>query len=125
MTDAAPQRVVVCPIDDLPPGSMVRVEAGGRVACVANVDGVVHAIDDKCLHKEASLACGRLEGDTVVCPSHWWRYSVIDGRLSGSESGVASYPAEVIDGDVVVVLPAAVKPRGIRDMLLAHARGEE
>lgn len=104
---------------------MTRVEAGGRAACVANVDGQVYAVDDQCLHKQASLAGGRLEGDTVVCPSHWWRYSLIDGRMSGAEGGVASYPAEIIDDEVVVVLPPAVTKLSMREMLLAHARGEE
>ena len=123
MTD--PQRVVVCPAAELPPGAVRRVEAGGRAACVANVNGTVYAIDDRCLHKQASLAEGRLEGDTIVCPSHWWRYSMVDGSMQDGSSSLASFPAEIVGDDVVVVLPPAIKPRGIRDILLAHARGEE
>ena len=88
------------------PGTVRRVESGGRAACVANLDGSVYAIDDRCLHKQASLAEGRLEGDLIVCPSHWWKYSMVDGALQGGSASVASYPVEVIDGEVVVVLPA-------------------
>ena len=118
------QRVVVCSVTDLPPGSMRRVEAGGRAACVANVDGTIYAVDDHCLHKRASLAAGRLDGELLACPSHWWRYNVINGQLLGSEAALATYPAEVIDDDVVVVLPPPEVARSMREFLLAHARGE-
>ena len=121
----APQRVVACPIVDLPPGAVTRVESGGRSACVANIDGTIYAIDDRCLHKQASLSEGRLEGNTIVCPSHWWRYSLVDGSLYGGSASLASFPTEIIDGEVVVVLPPPVKVRGMREMLLAHARGED
>jgi len=125
MTDSAHQRVVVCPVAELPPGSLRRVEAGGREACVANVDGTVYAVDNLCLHKQAWLSDGRLDGDLVECPSHWWRYSVVDGRLVGSQAALATYPAEVVDGAVVVELPPPAPQRSMREILLAHARGEE
>lgn len=124
MTEPSPQRVVVCPIADLPPGSLTRVEAGGHAACVVNVDGTVRAVADACLHKQASLSGGRLDGGLIACPSHWWRYSPDDGRLVGSDAALATYPAEVIDGEVVVVLPPPVRTLSMREMLLAHARGE-
>jgi len=125
MTEPSPQRVVVCPIADLPPGALTRVEAGGHAACVVNVDGIVRAVADACLHKQASLSGGRLDRGFIACPSHWWRYNPDDGRLVGSDAELATYPAEVIDGEVIVVLPPPVAPRGIREMLLAHARREE
>jgi nitrite reductase/ring-hydroxylating ferredoxin subunit len=118
------QRVVVSTIDELPPGSIARVESGGRAACVVNVDGTVYAVDDQCLHKQASLSGGRLEGNLISCPFHWWRYSVVNGQLVGSEAALATYPAEVIGDEGVVVLPPPVKPMSMREKLLAAARGE-
>ena len=115
---------MVCAISELPPGSLTRVESGGRSACVANVNGEVFAVDNRCLHKGASLVEGHLEGDLVSCPSHWWRYHMATGQLVGSEVALATYPAEVVDGDVIVVLPPPVVQRSIRDILHAHARGE-
>ena len=45
-------------------------------------------------------------------------------EVVGSEAALATYPAEVIDGEVVVVLPPPVRTLSMREMLLAHARGE-
>ncbi len=118
------QRVIAGTIDQMPPGSITRVESGGRAACVVNVDGTVYAVDDQCLHRQASLSNGRLEGDLISCPFHWWRYSAINGQLVGSEAALATYPAEVIDNEVVVVLPPPLQPMSMRETLLAAARGK-
>jgi len=90
-----------------------------------NLDGAVYAVDDLCLHKRASLSEGRLEGTHIACPSHWWRYDVRSGQLVGSDATLATYPADVIDGDVVVLLPPPIPTQSMREMLLAAARGEE
>ena len=53
--------IPVCPVDDLPPGEALRVEADVPLA-VFNVDGELFAIDDTCTHQDASLTDGYLEG---------------------------------------------------------------
>ncbi|MFT5301414.1 MAG: nitrite reductase (NADH) small subunit [Mariniblastus sp.] len=37
------------------------------------------ALDDRCPHAGASLACGTMEGETVVCRIHHWHFSIRDG----------------------------------------------
>ncbi len=69
---------------DVPPGRMVHVEAAGREILVANVDGVLHAMADRCSHEGALLSGGRLDGAVVTCPAHGSRFDVATGRnLSG------------------------------------------
>ena len=70
--------------DDVPPGSMVHVEPSGREVLLANVDGTLHAVGDRCSHEGARLSAGRLEGRVVTCPAHGSRFDVTTGKnLSG------------------------------------------
>jgi nitrite reductase/ring-hydroxylating ferredoxin subunit len=110
-------------LDDLPPGTMRRVEVAGRALCLGNDDGTLFALDDACLHKGGSLAAGMLRDGCVTCPMHWWRYDVRTGRLVAHEAATATYRVRVdAAGRVVVSVPPAPPRRSWRETLLAHAR---
>jgi nitrite reductase/ring-hydroxylating ferredoxin subunit len=103
-----------------------RFSHGGLGVLVALVDGQPHAVADACLHKGASLASGVCRDGVVTCPSHWWRYDLRDGSLQGTP-GVALevYPARMSNGVIEVELPEAAPAMSMREVLLAHARGED
>jgi 3-phenylpropionate/trans-cinnamate dioxygenase ferredoxin subunit len=103
---------------DIPPGSIARVEAGGYVIAIANVDGEFYAIDDTCSHEEASLSEGGLTGDVVVCARHGARFNVKTGRVLSLPAvrSVATYAVKVEGDDVLV----ATEPR--RSAELPHRR---
>ena len=56
------------------------VEVPGGEAAIFRVDGDLHAIDNVCPHRGASLAFGDLKGSTVFCPLHAWGFDVRTGR---------------------------------------------
>jgi 3-phenylpropionate/trans-cinnamate dioxygenase ferredoxin subunit len=89
---------------DVPPGAVLRVDVGGRVVALANVDGQYYAIDDTCTHEDASLAEGGLVGEIVVCPKHGSRFNVKSGRVLSLPAvrSVAVYPVRVESGEVLV-----------------------
>jgi len=103
---------------DIPPGSVVKVEAGGHAIAVANVDGEFFAIDDTCTHEEASLSEGGLTGEVVVCARHGARFNVKTGRVLSLPAvrSVATYAVKVEGDDVLV----ATEPR--RSAELPHRR---
>jgi phenylpropionate dioxygenase-like ring-hydroxylating dioxygenase large terminal subunit len=43
--------------------------------------GKAHALSDTCIHRGASLAGGKVRGDSVQCPYHGWRFAG-DGRCT-------------------------------------------
>ena len=103
-----------------------RFENAGRAVLVAIVDGRPHAVADACLHKGVSLEGGVCKDGVVTCPSHWWRYDLRTGALLGRPgSALATYPCRTAEGRVEVLLTAAPPALGMREMLLAHARGEK
>ena len=48
----------VCPLDELPPGSVKIVRAGQLALGVYNVDGDLYAIEDRCSHDDGPLCEG-------------------------------------------------------------------
>jgi len=59
---------------------------GKRIA-IFNQDGF-HALDSVCVHQDGSLAPGKLEGDIVECPLHFWHYNIKTGELQDYIKGV-------------------------------------
>ncbi|MDQ6964770.1 MAG: non-heme iron oxygenase ferredoxin subunit [Mariprofundales bacterium] len=45
-----------------------------------NIDGEIVAIEDRCSHDDGHLACGRVEGDEIICPRHGARFSLRTGE---------------------------------------------
>ena len=84
------ERIVLCPADDIPSGTSRGFQLGpSREVVVANVAGTLHAIDGVCPHRSASLAQGALDGATVTCPWHGYRFDVRTGHgLTNPHSSV-------------------------------------
>ncbi|MBS0322060.1 MAG: Rieske 2Fe-2S domain-containing protein [Proteobacteria bacterium] len=68
---------------DVPPGTLVRVVAGGRPLVLVNTGSGVHALADACLRSGESLAAGVLSGTTIRCAHSGWRYDVTTGAVLG------------------------------------------
>ena len=52
----------------------------GKQIAIFNQDGY-HALDDLCVHQDGSIAPGKLDGDIVECPLHFWHYNIKTGEL--------------------------------------------
>ncbi len=61
---------------DLPPGALLHAKAGDEVLCLANVNGQIVAVGDRCPHANWSLGYGSLEGEDIVCPGHGMLFNV-------------------------------------------------
>ena len=98
--------VEVASLDQVPPGSGTSFTVAGKGVAVFNVDGTIYAMDDTCLHQGSSLGAGKFDGKVVTCRAHGWRYDVTTGNITSSPGyGVASYPAKVVAGKILVAAP--------------------
>jgi len=76
--------------------------------------GTAHCLHDVCIHRGASLAEGKLEGDCVQCPYHGWRYdgtgacrhipTLEDGARIPGRARVDSYPVAERSGLIFAFL---------------------
>ena len=97
--------VEVAPVDRVPPGSGSLFTVAGKDVAIFNLDGTICAIADTCPHAGGSLGLGKLNGTIVTCPVHGMKFDVTTGCFAGtSDFGVASFPAKVLDGEIMVAL---------------------
>jgi nitrite reductase/ring-hydroxylating ferredoxin subunit len=71
--------VKICKTTDIKEGSGKSIEINGKPVAVFNVNGNFYAINDVCGHRGGPLGEGELDGKTVICPWHGWRYDVTTG----------------------------------------------
>ncbi len=94
-------------VDDtaLPEGHMTAAYPMGVNVLLARVDGVIYAVSGKCVHMACPLFTGNLEGYTITCPCHDWRFDVRTGKfLDAPELGLAVYPTRSEAGKIFVKL---------------------
>jgi 3-phenylpropionate/trans-cinnamate dioxygenase ferredoxin subunit len=91
------------PVDRISRGAGAPFTVADKDLAIFNVDGTICAIADTCPHAGGSLGLGKLDGRIVTCPVHGMKFDVTTGCFAGtSDFGVASYPAKVVDGKIVV-----------------------
>ncbi len=94
--------VVVCLSEDLAEGVVRHVKIGKNDIAVARAQGRVYALSNVCRHAFGPLAEGFVDGTTVVCPWHGWRYDLTDGTTDHPNADVRTYPTAERNGEVLV-----------------------
>ena len=126
MPEVRGERVVVGPIEELPPGARrIVVPFRGRAGIgVFNVHGNYYALRNLCPHKAGPLCTGRVsgmvvadappstdtpnmdvarEGEIIRCPWHLWEFDIATGRcMVDAKAHVKTYPVSIENGDIVV-----------------------
>jgi nitrite reductase/ring-hydroxylating ferredoxin subunit len=97
--------IKIAETSDLQPGEGKIIRVNGRELALFNVDGTFHCIDNVCPHQGGPLGDGHLEGTTVSCPLHGWKFDVTTGKCSLIPSAeVDSFECTVDGNDVQVTL---------------------
>jgi 3-phenylpropionate/trans-cinnamate dioxygenase ferredoxin subunit len=74
------RQIRIAQAEQLNPGQMLGIMIEGQDILLANIDGVLYAIDNKCSHEDALLYNGALKQDCVECPLHGSRFSFKTGQ---------------------------------------------
>lgn len=93
----------VCKTGDIPAGSGKTIDLNGKPVAVFNVEGAFYAISDTCVHRGGPLGEGELNGKTVTCPWHGWRYDITSGVNEMNPAvSVQKYQVKVEGDDLLV-----------------------
>jgi 3-phenylpropionate/trans-cinnamate dioxygenase ferredoxin subunit len=89
---------------DCPVGTLKGVMAQGIPVVLANVDGSVYALKDRCSHEDYPLSDGELDGGDVVCIYHGARFEACNGARKSLPAirPVQSFPVEIREGHIYV-----------------------
>lgn len=82
-------------------GKAFKIE--GKQIAIFNQDGF-HAVDDLCVHQDGSIAGGKLDGDIIECPLHFWHYNIKTGELNDylKDVKLETYTVESRDDGIYV-----------------------
>jgi len=88
---------------EVPSGGGKAFKIEDKQIAVFNQDGF-HAMDDLCVHQDGSIAPGKLEGDIVECPLHFWHYNIKTGELTDylKDVKLQTYTVESRDDGIYV-----------------------
>ena len=109
MEEDSPTFQTVCHVDDIPEGEARMFAIAETMVGVFHVAGRFFALANECPHAGASLAHGIIEGDTVRCRIHHWRFSIRDGTYLDEDKpqcNALSFPVRVVGNEIQVATPA-------------------
>ena len=100
-------RVLVCRLSDVVDNQMRAFQVRGVTwpVIVTRVDGELYACPGVCPHEDVALWDGDLEGTTITCPGHAYKFDLTTGRCrhdAGLE--LRRYPITIIGDDLWVDL---------------------
>jgi nitrite reductase/ring-hydroxylating ferredoxin subunit len=68
-------------------------------------DDRIYALRNRCAHMSCTLAGGRLDGYTLQCPCHEWKFDINTGEfLAAREITIPTYSCKSQDGMILVKL---------------------
>ena len=73
--------------NEIEKGKGKEFNVDGKRIAIFNQEGY-HGIDTLCVHQDGSIAPGKLDGDIVECPLHFWHYNIKTGELLDYLKGV-------------------------------------
>ena len=97
--------VKVATVDQLPPGTALRVNVEAREIGLFNHGGRLFAIKNLCPHMGDQLHKGKVtETGKVVCPGHAWHFELATGKCTSgqTEAAVRTYEVVVQGVDVMI-----------------------
>lgn len=101
------QLLELCKTVDVPQQGALKVEAGGLVLAVFNVNGQFFVTDDSCTHGPGSLSEGCLEDDVIECDFHNGAFNVRTGEVVSAPCLIPlrTYAVSIVD-DTICIDPA-------------------
>ncbi len=102
--DGGGEWIRVADLGECPPGNLLEVEAGPDGIVLANVDGDLYALANRCSHQDLPLSDGELEGDRLECLYHGATFDVCSGKAMALPAirPVETYAVKVRDEEVYV-----------------------
>ncbi|MGK0271456.1 MAG: nitrite reductase (NADH) small subunit [Cocleimonas sp.] len=94
------QWIKITALEEIPVlGSRVIEMDTVNIAVFRGKEDKIFAIKDQCPHKQGPLSQGIMHGDSVTCPLHNWKISLVSGEALGADEGCTNvYETKVEDG---------------------------
>ena len=101
------QWIAIALENELAPGQMKRVEAGGRRLLLCNADGRLYVVDEMCSHEDYSLYLGCIQDGRIKCSLHGSYFDLETGQptTEPADAPIRTYSVKIVQGEVLVQVP--------------------
>jgi 3-phenylpropionate/trans-cinnamate dioxygenase ferredoxin subunit len=72
--------ITVASTEEIAPGGVKIVAAGGRSILLCHSQGRFFAVENLCSHAHEPLECGRVKAGWISCPAHGARFDLETGE---------------------------------------------
>lgn len=91
------------PLDDLWEGEIIGVRIGAHDVLLANIDGEIHAYDNRCPHAGSRLSDGAIHRRTLQCAAHLWEFDIRTGSgMNPRNCALRRYEVQIVDGAIML-----------------------
>ena len=100
-----PDFQTVCRVDEIPRGGARLFAVGETMVGVFRLGDEFFALQNECPHAGASLAHGLIDGDTVACRIHHWRFCIRNGTYLDEDRpayNAPTYTVRIVDEKVQI-----------------------
>lgn len=96
--------VRVASMAELEGKKIIEVDAEGARIIIARTSQGLRAVDAICTHEYAELIRGMVVDDTIICPLHFSRFSLLTGEVESppADAPLRTYPLKVEGSDIMV-----------------------
>lgn len=96
--------IKVAKTDEIKEGRGKEININGQRIALFLTNNKFYAIEALCRHQDGSLVPGKIEGEVVECPLHFWHYNIRTGELLDYMEGVKlnTFKVEVRDNEIFV-----------------------
>jgi len=96
--------VKVARADEMAPGQMKRISAGGKRLLLCRTDNEFHVVDEMCSHEDYSLFLGCIQEGRIKCSLHGSYFDLKTGEptVEPASEPICTYRVKVEDGQVWV-----------------------
>jgi nitrite reductase/ring-hydroxylating ferredoxin subunit len=89
--------------DELLEDTMKLVSVEGTPVLLIRQSGKIYVIDNRCPHLGCGFNGGTLEGKTIICPCHDWRFNLETGEYEdGKWLKLHSFEWKLKNGEILV-----------------------
>ena len=94
----------IAELNEIPKGGSKLVMVDDVPVALFNLKGKIHAWDNRCPHRGASLADGNISESIIQCKFHLWEFDVETGcAVANSDLRVKTFPVKVKNDEVFIV----------------------
>lgn len=93
----------IAQLADIPEGGSKLVMVDDTPIALFNIKGEIHAWDNRCPHRGASLADGNISDSVIQCKFHLWEFDIKSAcAVANSDLKVKTFEVVIEDGDVFI-----------------------